>query len=303
MNIRSIRYFLAVVEAKSFSEAAKRLHISQPSLSKAIQELEHQLSLTLLHRTTRSVEVTEEGKVLYEEGRRLVIHFEHVEREMRRVERHGVPELKIGIIESVKGWLVELVRAFRAEHPETLIRMKEVLGGREVSRLLETFAVDVVITNYVFIDEAVESIQLYEEPLAIIMPETEPLRLKDKWTSDDYASIEWVMFPEGFETRKNAQAFFHSMNVHPRISYEVERFETAIALVENGLGMAFLPKSYVEHLEPYADFYVRPMDDNRLRRSVYLNYLKSRHLSPTIESFIRLVRQQFNRCENDGANT
>ena len=86
MNIRSIRYFLAVVEAKSFSEAAKRLHISQPSLSKAIQELEHQLSLTLLHRTTRSVEVTEEGKVLYEEGRRLVIHFEHVEREMRRVD-------------------------------------------------------------------------------------------------------------------------------------------------------------------------------------------------------------------------
>ncbi len=293
MDIRLITYFLAVVDEGNFSKAAKKLHISQPSLSKAIQDLENMLGLQLLHRTTRSVEVTEEGRFFYDEGVRLVTYFRHVEREMKRLKERGLPQLRVGMMESVKHWLMEVIQQFRQIDEETLIRLREVLSVEDVRRVLETFEADIVITNHVLMDEAIASIKLYDEPMALLIHKSHRLAKKEQWSVSDYLTTDWIMFPEGFQTRKNTQAYFHNHNVFPPVAYEVERFETAVSLVEKNLGVTFLPESYVTRLPENLPVKMLQINDNALRRSVYLNYLTSRHLSPSMKKFIELIQTRY----------
>ena len=293
MDIRLITYFLAVVDEGNFSKAAKRLHISQPSLSKAIQDLENMLGLQLLHRTTRSVETTEEGRFFYDEGVRLVTYFRHVEREMQRLKERGLPQLRIGMMESVKHWLMDVIQEFRMTDQETLIRLREVLSVEDVRYVLETFEADIVITNHVLMDETIASIKLYEEPMALLIHKSHRLAKKEKWSVSDYLTTDWIMFPEGFQTRKNTQSYFHNHNVFPPVAYEVERFETAVSLVEKNLGVTFLPESYVMRLPDSLPLKMIRMKDNALRRSVYLNYLTSRHLSPMMQRFIEMIQSRY----------
>ncbi len=295
MDVRLIRYYITVVDEGNFSKAARHLHISQPSLSKAIQDLESRLGVQLLNRTTRSVEVTEEGRYFYEEGRRLLSHFSYVEQEMHRLKERGLPRLRIGMMESVKNWLIDTIAQYREVNEQLQIELREILSANDVKEMLITFEADVVITNHLLMEENIRTIALYEEPLALIVAEDHPLAQKEKWSREDFIQSEWVMFPDGFQTKKNTQAYFHQLDIHPHVSYEVERFETAITLVEKGLGVTFLPESYVMHLENHSRFIVKKMHEATLMRSVYLAYATNRHYSPSMQHFIRLIVQRFHR--------
>lgn len=100
MDTRQLRYYVALIEAGTYTKAAEQLHISQPSLSATIKKLEESVGLTLINRGSRSLQLTHEGKILYEEARRFLQHFQHVTDEMERLKQQGPLEISIGLIES-----------------------------------------------------------------------------------------------------------------------------------------------------------------------------------------------------------
>src|SRR5690606_12320824 len=115
MDQRLLTYFICVVEKASFTSAASALHISQPSLSAAIKKLESKLGLKLLNRSTRNLKLTREGEILYEEAKKLTVHFDHIAKEMKRLKQEGPLELNIGLIESAKFWLPKIIKSFKQQ--------------------------------------------------------------------------------------------------------------------------------------------------------------------------------------------
>ena len=120
-----MRYFVAVAEELHFGRAAERLHIAQPSLSHQIRRLEGQLGVTLLDRTSRRVELTEAGRTLLTEGRRLLADSD---RTARRVRTAADERLTVGFYGSAgSDHLPELLRAFAREHPNVELSVRELL--------------------------------------------------------------------------------------------------------------------------------------------------------------------------------
>lgn len=107
MDIKQLQYFIAVSEHMNFSKAAERLHISQPSLSNAIKKLEHEIGSPLLDRNTRNLQLTGAGEVLFERAKVIVKNMEVLKKEMDEVVVHGTSEITIGVMESIKHWLLK----------------------------------------------------------------------------------------------------------------------------------------------------------------------------------------------------
>src|SRR5699024_8646770 len=150
MDYRLLLYFTTLVNQGSFTKAAKILHISQPSLSAAIKTLEGAIGLILLQRSTRKIHLTKEGKIVYIEAKRLLNHFQYVEKEVMRLKKDGPLELKVGLIESVNSWLPKVISTFSKSNPEIHIKLFEVLGLKQVEDALQNYQIHLAITNQHF---------------------------------------------------------------------------------------------------------------------------------------------------------
>ena len=293
MEIRHLQYFITIVEKNTFTHAASALHISQPSLSAAIKKLENELGLVLLDRSSREIQLTKEGKILYQEAKKLVNHFEHVTNEMKRLKDQGPLELSIGVIESTKYWVPKILSRFKDEYKDVRIRLMDILSLMDVEKALSNFDIHLAITNQYINNEEIEVVPIYEEKLVVLLPEAHPLRNNETLTIEELNREPFVVCKEGFQTRTEILNAFQKAGIKPNIQFEIERFETACRLVEEGLGTTVLPENYVKYSER-THFHIKRLDDSNLSRIVYLAFDKNRYLPPLVLQFISLVKAFFN---------
>lgn len=127
MDLRRLRYFVAVAEEQSFTSAAQRLHIAQPPLSSQIKQLETELAVRLFDRTSRGVRLTEAGQLLLEEARRLLSQVEQTERAVRRAGNGEVGRITLGFVPSASNeMLPELLKLFRSRFPGVELFLREM---------------------------------------------------------------------------------------------------------------------------------------------------------------------------------
>ncbi|HLS20531.1 MAG TPA: LysR family transcriptional regulator [Bacillota bacterium] len=292
MEFRQLYYFVTVVKEKSFTRAAANLHISQPSLSTSIRNLERQLGLILLDRHTRQMALTPEGKILYEEAKKLIAHFNHIKHEMSRLQKDGPLELSIGLIESAEFWMPNVLRQFKQQFADVHIRLLEVLSLRDVKESLTNYQIHVAITNQ-YIDHAdIQAIPIYDETLVALLPPNHPMRHKQKVKITDLVNEHFIISKEGFQTRQDILNAFQKEGVQPNIQFEIERFETACSLVENGLGITVVPKNYVKYAKRHT-YHIKHIDPATITRTVYLAYVKNRFLPPIVQQYMTIVRNFF----------
>src|SRR5690625_868905 len=212
---RILHYFVTVVEQGTYTKAAKVLHISQPSLSAAIKKLENYYGLTLIDRTTREMKLTQEGRVLYEEAKNLLTHFNHITEEMHRLKTAGPLELHIGLIESAKFWIPNIIAKFKADYPNSFIKLLEILSREDVEQSLFNFDIHFVITSQ-FIDHPdILTYPIYEEKLVAVIPTTHPLHKKEKNVIDDPVYEQLIICNDGFQTREDTLNFFRKSSEKP----------------------------------------------------------------------------------------
>jgi len=293
MDLRQLQYFVTVVEQATFTAAASLLHISQPSLSASIKKLEDNLGLTLLDRSTRHLQLTKEGHILYEEAKKLIVHFEHVEKEMIRLKQQGPLELSIGLIESAEFWIPKVLTKFKDEFSEVHIRLLEVLSLKDVEEALNNFHVHLAITNQYINNKDIKTIPIYEEKLVVLLPPNHPLKHEAYVTLKMLKNEDFIISKEGFQTREDILNAFRQSGMKPHIQIEIERFETACSLVEDGLGITVVPENYVKYSNKH-HYHIKYIDDANISRTVYLAYVKNRYLPPIVMRFIAMVKKFFN---------
>ena len=136
MELRQLRYFIAIAEEGNFSRAARRLHVSQPPLSTQIKSLEDELGVRLLERSNRGVSLTAAGSVFFEETRAVLARLEHARSKVRRADRGDIGMLSIGFVSIADyGILPPALKSFRTSFPLVEVQLHELTTDAQIREL------------------------------------------------------------------------------------------------------------------------------------------------------------------------
>lgn len=261
MELRHLRYFVAVADEQSFTRAAERLHISQPPLSRQIQDLEEELGTPLFERGSRPLRLTEPGRFFYTHATRLLEQAAQATRATRRVARME-RRLVIGFVGSTMyGAMPRLVRLFRAERPQTEISLEEMSTIDQIEAL-KSGRIDVGFGRIRLDDPMIKREMLREERLVAAIPQEHALAIPDKplvLAALDGQDI--LVYPKKPRPSYADQvlSLFRDQGLQPAAVHEVQEIQTALGLVAAGMGICVVPTG-VSRLRPDEVVY-RPLSD------------------------------------------
>ena len=299
MELRHLRYFVAVAEELHFGRAAERLHIAQPALSKQIAALETELGVPLFVRTKRHVEMTSAGASLLDDARQVLTQAEGAKLRAQLASRGEVGLLEIGFVAPVLyDLLPHMLRAFRARFPEVRLSLHE-LHSREVVDGLRSRDLHIGFSRLpIGAADGLLVRPLVEESVLVAMPEGHPFAARGSVALADLADEDLVLITRAQEPElyDSYVAACSAAGFHPRIAHEVDRTHVAVGLVAGGLGMCFVPSA--ARLTPHPGVAYRTLTDPS-PRITFGAIWPSGPMAPVLHSFLSLRPWSGTRGEID----
>lgn len=250
MELRHLRYFIAVAEELHFGRAAEQLGISQPPLSQQIQALEEELGARLFERTNRRVALSAVGRLFLPEARQVLAQLEQAVDVARRAQRGELGELKVGFTASAPftSTIPRAIRAFRQACPEVHLDLRE-LSSRGVAEAVREGRLQVgMLRPLAPLPEDLVALELFAEPLVAVLPVDHPLAgaREEGVRLAALGEEPFVFFPRTFGTGLYDQllGLARAAGFSPRIVQEASEAMTLIGLVATGLGVTVLPASF-----------------------------------------------------------
>ncbi|HVU06066.1 MAG TPA: LysR substrate-binding domain-containing protein [Polyangiaceae bacterium] len=251
MDLRHLRYFVAVAEERHFGRAAERLHMAQPPLSRQIQALEAELGYPLFARNRRRVELTEAGAVLLDRSRQVFAAVERAVRDAERANAGKSGRIAVGYLSSLAyTGLTALLRAFRAEFPDVELVLREMAPAAQLEALKEGI-LDIGFVRGPVEDASLTAEHIRKERLLVAVAADHPFASRARIPLEQLASEPFVMFP-----RARAATFFDQLmaicrnaGFTPKIVQEAPQLDI-VSLVAAGFGVALMPESIREVNRP-----------------------------------------------------
>lgn len=292
MDFRHLRYFQAVAEELSYSKAAQRLHIAQPALSRAVQELEERLGVVLLDRNRRSVALTVAGRVLLNETGLLLQRFDEAIRKVQRTAAGDEGELRLGFIgPPTQNFLGRVLAEFRRRHPRVAVILEERTPER-VWEMVVRGRLDIGLTRPVLASRALglQTALLRKERLCAAMPSTHPLAQSAalRWRALADEPLIILARREGVGLHDATLAACRQARFTPRLVHTPSLISTVLNYVEAGAGVGIIPDS-VSSLGAGLPIVFRPLGP---ARTVELVMVWSDQLeSPPATAFRRMMQE------------
>jgi DNA-binding transcriptional LysR family regulator len=290
MELRHVRYFLAVADELHFGRAAARLHISQPPLSQQIRRLEKELQAVLFHRTKRHVELTNAGRVFLGEARALVVQAEQAAGNAQRASRGEIGQLLVGCAlwaDFVDG--ARIIRLFARRHPDVEVELRDLTAMEQIAAL-ETGRIHVGILRPPVQSKTLISERLVSESLVVAFPRGHRFKNYDRVPWRALIDQPYVLF-----SRRRAPAFealvdraCHEAGVALKVKYEVDHPETILAIVEAGLGVSLVPASLQTVKRPGITY--RRLSPTGPALETVVAWRRESELS-LVQAFVRVTRE------------
>jgi DNA-binding transcriptional LysR family regulator len=246
MELRHLRYFIAVAEELHFSKAAEKLHIAQPPLSQQIQQLEAELGVELFHRKTkRQVQLTEAGQVFLQEAYQLLAQLERAIKLTQRTGRGERGELRIGFTSLVTyDVLPVILRRFREEFPEVELVLQELTTSQQEQALRDRF-IHLGFAHPPLEDSTLSQECIHKASLIVALPEIHPLAKQKSISVRSLANESFIMFPRHLGPGLYDQILnlCQTGNFNPKVTQEAIQMQTIIGLVSAGMGIAIVVSS------------------------------------------------------------
>ena len=272
MELRHLRYFVAVAEEKSFNKAAERLFISQPPLSRQIKQLEEEMGVVLIDRDQRPLKLTEAGVFFYEHAIQILRKSDNL-RAMTM--RKGVFDgsLSIGFVASILyGTLPRVISRFRKVYPNIEIKLHE-LNSWQQTQALTNGKIDVGFGRLLFEDASVRRILLREESLVVAVPIDHHIMQQKRRTITiaDLSSENLLLYPKAPRPSfiDYILGLFEARNIEPNFFSEVSELHVALGLVAAGEGVTIVPRA-LENLRGTEIGYI-PFEDGLLTSPIIMN--------------------------------
>jgi len=248
MELRHLRYFIAVAEEGHITRAAERLGMQQPPLSQQIQALERELGVQLFRRKPRGVELTDAGQALLADARAILAHIDHAFATTRRTARGEEGRIAIGFTSSAPfhPFLPRVIRAFREAHPRVALSLDE--GGTiELIEAIREERIDAAFVRTQIVDPSGITVNpLLEETMLVALPSTHPLAADDRALPLSALAAETFIVYRRRSGPGLYDAIFaacHAAGFSPVIGQEAPRIVSTLNLVAAGLGIAVVPAS------------------------------------------------------------
>jgi DNA-binding transcriptional LysR family regulator len=288
VDLRRLRYFVAVAEERHFGRAASRLRIAQPPLSRQIQELETELGFNLFVRSTRGVEITSAGKTLLIHAHKVFETVDHALQEARRAHRGETGRISVAYPSSLAySGIIDILRTFRSKAPSVELVLRELAPQEQLAALREG-SIDVGFLRGPFAEPMLVFEVIRREPLAIILPPEHALAKRKRLPLSALAQEPFVLFP-----RHRAPGFFdqlmnlfHEAGFVPKVVQEGNLLDIT-SLVAAGFGVSVLPSSLPKaHAQKLA---VRAIVGEP-QTELFVAWRKSAD-NPTVATFLDVVRK------------
>ncbi|MEG5161133.1 LysR family transcriptional regulator [Microcoleus sp. AT3-A2] len=245
MELRHLRYFIAVAEELNFTRAAEKLHIAQPPLSQQIQHLEAELGFQLFRRTKRTVHLTAAGQVFFEEAGKILQQVDRAIQLGRQTSRGELGQLTIGFVSSAAHNVVPaILQAFRTRCPAVKLELHELTTNEQLQRL-RFGQIDIGFVRPPVEEEGINSEIVFREPLIVALPETHPAADRTHLELRELSTEPFILFP-----RSQAPGLYDAIvslcqqaGFSPIAAQEAIQMQTIVSLVAAEMGVAIVPES------------------------------------------------------------
>src|SRR5215212_8776006 len=250
MEIHQLRYFVAVAEEGSFSRAAAREHVAQPSLSQQIQKLEAEIEQRLFDRLSRNVVVTEAGKCLLEYARKILLEIADTRRCLDELQRDISGRLTIGAILTMAPYVLpKLIGKFQARYPKVVLEILEDTTEHLAARL-EEGTLDIAIMSTCQQSPVLKPRLLGKEALLVLLPKQHELAKKKKISWSDLKSEKFLLLHEVHCLSAQVCRLLASNNLRPELALRGAQLTTIAQMVATGIGISVVPQMMVDRELP-----------------------------------------------------
>jgi DNA-binding transcriptional LysR family regulator len=281
MNLKQLEYFLAVCKYENITRAAENLHISQPSITTSIKNLEEYLGVALIDRSSKKISITGEGKLLAKRAIEILELVEDTSEEIRDFGTRKKRIIKIGVPPMIGSFLFpQIFIEFRRKHPS--IELKAVENGSlETKRLLENDEIDAALIILESYDET-EVKPIVKTQVQFCVNKENKLSQRDVISMDEIGNEPVIMLKEGFYHNKVVRERYDKIKIKPNIIYYSNQLDTIKSFVKSGIGSAFLIREIVDHEK---DIKAIPLE-NPIDINIGLVWKKDRYISQVTRTFI-----------------
>ncbi len=298
MQTRDIQYVIAIADTGSFSKAAESLFISQSALSQSIQRLEAELGVTLFHRA-RKTTLTFAGEEFVRDGREILQRTKQLQKKMNDIKELKTGVLKIGISQFYgRYYFSSLITPFRAAYPHVQLKLYEEISA-SLERMLAEGELDCAIFSLPLSSPLLEAIPLFQEDILLAVPSTHPLAENYPQALPHFPYIDlsrvredpFILFPEGQRMRTIVMDICLHVGFTPSIQFESRSAETIHMLIQNGMGVGFIPQAVLSTTQPDVSkcVYFR-VPDMLARRTFVIAHAKDGYLSQAAKAFIQIAQ-------------
>ena len=287
MELRHLRYFIAVAEELHFGKAAERLHIAQPPLSQQIQQLEAYLGVKLFHRKTkRQIQLTEAGKVFLQEAYQLLVQLETAVALTQRIGRGQTGQLRMGFTSlAIYNLLPSILRQFREQFPEVELVLLELTTSQQEQALKDSL-IHVGFAHPPLEDGTISYKCIHRESLVVALSSTHSLAQQEYISVLSLLHEPLIVFPRylapGLYDR--IMSLFEQRNFKPNITQEAIQMQTIIGLVSAGMGVAITP-STLENLQRFGVAYRPILEEVPIIETAVI--WRENTLTPIVENFLQ----------------
>ncbi|MFK8186188.1 MAG: LysR family transcriptional regulator [Phormidesmis sp.] len=245
MNLRQLRYFLAVASELHFGRAASKLHMAQPPLSTQIKQLEADLGVVLFHRTKRRVALTTAGKTLQLEAQQILDQLTLAKHKTQQASRGEIGQITIAFVSSamysiLPTWLLK----FRQQYPAVNLILKEATGLEQIEGLL-SHRIDVGFMHPPVPDEKVVSQRVWQEPWLLALPKNHKLSKHSQISIADLNKEDFILVERALATEMHDKfiSFCAQAGFSPNVVQTAEQLQTILGLVAAQMGISILPSA------------------------------------------------------------
>jgi len=298
MELHQLRSFVAVADTGNFTRAAERIHISQPSLSQQIINLEREVGHKLFHRLGRKAVLTEAGAAFLDRARRILFEVENAAKELGDHPKLG-RRITVGAVQTVMPFLITpLIAELRNLHPNLLIDAREDFRASLVRAVVEG-ELDLAVVPLPVKDHRISVEPLLTEPLLLVVGKSHRFANRSEISIQDLADETFASLGDSSSLAAQIQTFFGDQKFQPRIGFRCAQVATLKQFIAEGLSISLLPQLARLPDDRESLIYLRLTGSEPTRELVVIRHLQ-RYQSRGAEQFLTLLRKHVHI--HDGAN-
>lgn len=289
MDIRQLNYFIEVAKHQSFTKAAQALHVTQPTLSKMVKNLEEEMDVSLFDRSSRKVRLTDAGEVVFAQAQKIVNSLDDLSASLYDVMNLNKGKIKIGLPPVISTlFFPTIIAAFQSRYPDVTVILTED-GAKKVEEKVFEGEVDLGFVMLPVDPERFDVVPFVEQEIKLLVHEDHPLA--DIGTCDliAFRNDPFLLLSKEFTLNGRTLEFCRSEGFEPKIAYESSQWDFIVGMVEKNLGVTLMPKLICDRVQDGPFRMVSLTQTFPWRLGIIM--AKNRYVPYVSREFISLVNQ------------